>query len=157
MKRKKLLQQMLVLTLAVVFLAVYNGASAKPAAITGSQTPFSVGSFKLQITSVSLGASMFSPSGMAKDETVLRVKIKVLSGDPEIVAKTHGEFDVWTTDDTGRRNSSRAGTAMTNRDGKILSIEWLFGVTKSSESFYLHFPSGVTVDLSPLLQRTAKQ
>ena len=148
MNRKKLLQQMLVLTLVVAFLAVYNGASAKPTAITGSQKPFSVGSFKLQITSVSHGASRFSPAGTAKDETVLSVKIKVLSGDPKTVA----QFDVWTTDDTGRKNSSSATTAMTNRDGKILSIQWLFGVTKSSKSFYLHLPSGVTVDLSPLLQ-----
>jgi hypothetical protein len=42
---------------------------------------------------------MFAPAGMADDETVLTVEVKVLSGDPEIVAKTDGEFDVWTTDD----------------------------------------------------------
>jgi hypothetical protein len=142
---------MFVLSIIVGLLMVCNDASAKSTTIAGSQMPFSVGSFKLQITSVKLGASMFAPAGMAKDETVLTVEIKVLSGDPETVAKTDGEFDVWTTDSTGRKNSSRAGTAMTNAGGKILSIKWLFGVAKSSKSYYLHFPSGVKVDLSPLL------
>lgn len=151
MNRKRLLHTMLALLIVVGLLMAYNAASAKPTTIAGSQMPFSVGSFKLQITSVNLGASMFAPAGTAKDDTVLTVKIKVISGDPRTVAKMDGEFDVWTTDDTGRRNSSRAGTAMTSKGGKILSIEWLFGVAKSSKSFYLHFPSGLIVDLSPLL------
>ena len=94
---------------------------------------------------------MFAPAGMAADETVLTVEIKVLSGDPDTVAKTDGEFDVWTTDISGRRNSTRAGTSTRTGDSKIIAIKWLFGVAKSSESLYLHFPGGVTVDLSPLL------
>lgn len=151
MNGKRLLQQMFGLTLVVLLLAWCGGASAEPPAIPASETPFTVGSFKLQITSVSLGAAMFAPAGMAEDETVLTVEIKVLSGDPGIVAKTDGEFDVWTTDDSGRRNSSRAATATMTRDRKIRAIKWLFGVAKSSESLYLHFPSGVTVYLSPLL------
>jgi hypothetical protein len=151
MNYKRTLYQMLVLLIVVGLLAGYNDTSAKPTTIAGSEMPFSVGNFKLQITSVKLGGSMFAPAGMAKDETVLTVEIKVLSGDPKTVAKTDGEFDVWTTDDTGRRNSSRAGTAMTNESGNILSIKWLFGVAKRTKSFYLNFPSGVTVDLAPLL------
>jgi hypothetical protein len=151
MKHKRPLHQMFILSMVVGLLIVCNDASAKSKTIVGSQMPFSVGSFKLQITSVNLGTTMFAPTGMAKDETVLTVKIKVLSGDPETVAKTKGEFDVWASDDTGRRNNSRAGTAMTNAAGKVLSINWLFGVAKSSKSHYLNFPSGVKVDLSPLL------
>ena len=88
---------------------------------------------------------MFAPAGIAEDETTLTVEIKVLAGDPEIVAKSDGEFDVWTTDDTGRRNSTRATTATASGDGEIRAIKWLFGVAKSSKSFYLHFPSGLTV------------
>jgi len=122
-----------------------------PSAIPGSETPFTVGGVQLQITSVSLGTAMFAPAGMAEDETVLTVEIKVLSGNPDIVAKTDGEFDVWTTDNSERRNSTRAATSTRTGDGKIHAIEWLFGVAKSSESLYLHFPGGVTVDLSPLL------
>lgn len=118
-----------------------------PTAIPASETPFTVGSFQLQITSVSLGAAMFAPAGMAEDETVLTVEIEVLSGNPEMVAK----FGVWTTDESGRRNSSMAATATTTADGEIRAIQWLFGVAENSESLYLHFPSGVTVDLSPLL------
>ena len=151
MRPKRSLHKMFVLSIVVGLLMVCTDASAKSTTIADSQIPFSVGSFKLQITSVKLGASMFAPAGMAKDETVLTVEIKVLSGDPKTVAKTDGEFDVWASDDTGRRNSSRAGTAMTNAGGKILSIKWLFGVAKDSKSYYLHFPSGVTVDLSPFL------
>jgi len=169
-KGKRLLQRMLGLMLVVLLLAGCGGAPAEPTstptpipptstptpiptptAIPASETPFTVGGFQLQITSVSLGTAMFAPAGMAGDETVLTVEVKVLSGNPEIVAKTDGEFDVWTTDDSGRRNSSRAATATTTGDGKIHAIQWLFGVAKSSESLYLHFPGGVTVDLSPLL------
>ena len=122
-----------------------------PTDIPASERRFAVGGFQLQITSVNLGSSMFAPAGMAEDETVLAVEIKVLSGDPEIVAKSEGEFDVWITDDSGRRNSSMAATATTTADGEIRAIQWLFGVPSNSDSLYLHFPSGVTVDLSPLL------
>lgn len=94
---------------------------------------------------------MFAPAGMAEDETLLSVEVEVLSGNPEAVASTDGEFDVWTTDDSGRRNSSRAAMATKIGDDKIQAIEWLFGVVKGSELLYLHFPGGVTVDLSPLL------
>jgi len=177
-KGKKLLLQMLGLMLSVLLLAGCGGAPAEPTsmptsipptdvptpsatntptpipaptAIPGSETPFSVGDFQLQITSVSLGAGMFAPAGMAADETVLNVEIKVLSGEPDIVAKADGEFDVWTIDNSGRRNSTRASTSTRTGDGEIITIKWLFGVAKSSESLYLHFPGGVTVDLSPLL------
>jgi hypothetical protein len=178
MSSRRLLQQAFGLTLGVLLLAGCGGAPAEPTststpippastptpsatdtptpiptptAIPASETPFTVGGFQLQITSVSLGTAMFAPAGMAEDETVLTVEVKVLSGDPEIVAQTDGEFDVWTTDNSGRRNSSRAATATTTGDGTIHAIQWLFGVAKSSESLYLHFPGGVTVDLSPLL------
>ena len=122
-----------------------------PTAISASETPFAVGDFQLQITSVSLGTAMFAPAGMAEDETVLTIEVQVLSGDPKIVGKSDGEFDVWTTNDSGRRNSSRAATSTMTGDGEIQAIQWLFGVAQSSESLFLHFPSGVTVDLSPLL------
>ena len=94
---------------------------------------------------------MFAPAGMAADETVLAIEVKVLSGDPEIVAKSEGEFDVWTTDENGRKNSSRATTATSTASGGIRSIQWLFGVSKSAGSFSLHFPNGIVVDLTPLL------
>ena len=119
--------------------------------IPDSDIPFAVGNFQLQITSVSRGPMMFAPVGMAEDETVLKVETKVHSGDPNIVAKSEGEFDVWITDENGRRNSVRSTMSKSNRDRKILAIYWHFGVAKSSESFYLHFPDGETVDLSPFL------
>ena len=150
MNRKGLLQQTFVFLTLLGLLAACNSASDQTSTITSSKNPFNVNSFELQIISVNLGASMFDPTGIAKDETVLTVEIKVLSGDPKTVAKTDCEFDVWVTDDTGKKNSSRAGTAMTNKDGKIKSIKWLFGVPKDSKLFYLHFPSRVKVDLSEL-------
>jgi hypothetical protein len=151
MNRNRPLHQMFVLSVVVALLMVCNDVSAKSATIDDPQKPFSVDNFKLQITSVKLGSSMFAPAGMATDETVLTVEIKVLSGDPKIVAKSDGDFDVWTSDDTGKRNSSRAATSLVTGDGKILSIKWLFGVAKSSKSYYLYFPSGVKVNLSPFL------
>ncbi len=128
-------------------------ADSTPPVLSATEIPFnfSVGDFQLQITSVSLGASMFAPVGMAEDETVLSVKIEVLAGDPSVVADAEGDFDVWTADDTGRRNSVRAGAITVTADDEIRAIEWLFGVAESAESLYLHFPGGVTVDLSPLL------
>lgn len=122
-----------------------------PAVIPGSEAAFDVGGFQLRIVSVSLGASMFAPAGMAAGDTVMVVEVEVLSGDPQVVAGSQGEFDVWTTDVTGRRNSARATTALSNASGEIRSIQWLFGVSESSGPFSLHFPNGTTVDLSPLL------
>lgn len=114
--------------------------------------PFMVGESRLQITSVSLGASMLVPKGIAKDETVLTINVKVLAGDPELVGDCTGDFDIWTTNETGRKNSSRAATASVTETGEILSVKWYFGVPKDSQSLSLHFPSGVVVPLTPLLK-----
>jgi hypothetical protein len=119
--------------------------------IPGSDAPFAVDTFQLQINSVDLGSAMFAPAGMAEDETVLTIEIKVLSGDPEIVSTAEGEFDVWVTNENGRKNSTRAATATMTEDGAIHTIQWLFGVAKSSKEIYLHFPNGMIIDLTPLL------
>jgi len=128
-----------------------NDTSAKSKNIIDSQMRFSVGSFELQITSVKLGVRKFLPSRMAKDETVLSVVIKVLSGDPRTVFKMEGEFDTWVSDDAGRRNSSRSCIGMENEAGKMLFVNWRFVVAKSSKAYYLNFPSGVTIELTPFL------
>lgn len=122
-----------------------------PTIIPSADAPINIDASQLQIVSVDFGPAMLAPVGMAADETVLTIELKVLSGDPEIVSKADGEFDVWITNETGRKNSSRAATATITGDGEIRTIQWLFGIAEDSESLYLHFPNGVTVDLTPLL------
>ena len=179
MNSKRLLQQVFGLMLVMLLLAGCGGAPAEststptpipptatptptatdtptpiptPTAIPPSEMPFTIGSFQLQITSVSFRTvHKVTPAGIGEKVPTIAVEIKVLTGDPGIVAKSDGEFDVWTTDDSGTRNSFRVTTTTASGDGEIRAIQWLFSVDESSESFYLHFPSGVTVDLSPLL------
>jgi hypothetical protein len=110
-----------------------------------------VGSYKLRITSVTFGSSAFAPSDMAESDTVLTVEVEVVSGDPQVVAQSEGEFDVWITDAAGTKSSARATTSTGTGDSDILAVQWLFGVPQSSRQLYLNFPSGVKVDLTPLL------
>jgi hypothetical protein len=119
--------------------------------ILASLAPFTVGDARLKFVSAEYGSSTFAPADMGSRETVLTVVLKVLSGDPDVVSKCKGEFDVWTSDESGRRNSSRAATALVNGRGEILEIKWLFAVAKDARSLYLHFPGGTTIDLAPLI------
>lgn len=116
------------------------------------EEPFTIGDFKVKIASVAFGSSMFGPVGMAEDETVLSVETKVLSGDPKVVSNCTGKFDVWVTNGAGRKNSTRSATSMVTATGEILSVRWYFGVAKDSQALSLHFPSGVTIPLTPFLK-----
>lgn len=117
-----------------------------PAAIPGSETPFTVDGFEVQISSVGLGESFkgFALPDMTDDEMVLGIEIRVLSGD----SKSFGKLDTWVSDENGRETAIGAATRTTNKE---VWVTWLFAVAKTSNTFLLHFPSGEAVDLSPLL------
>ena len=115
-------------------------------AILGSNEPVVIGDFELSISSVDLSDQGFNgwvPANLTTDETVLTVEGILNSGNLADLSK----IGVWVTDESGDRTSS----------GITLSVEsekeviWLFPVPKTAHSFYLHFPSGEVIDLSPLL------
>jgi hypothetical protein len=81
---------------------------------------------------------------MTKDEILLAIEVKVLSGDAERVS----ELEVWVTDEEGRR--SREGNRISMVIGDDMVV-WILLVARTSRSFTLHFPSGETFNLTPLL------
>lgn len=102
--------------------------------------------FDLQIISASLVEEYmgYSHPFMTEDEILLAIEVRVLPRDAELV----GELDVWATDENGGR--SREGNKITMVIGDD-TVVWLLLVARTSHAFVLHFPSGETFDLSPLL------
>jgi hypothetical protein len=80
---------------------------------------------------------------MTADQTVLAVEVTLITGDLGNLS----QLKVWVTDEQG--NQTNSGTTL-SVDSKNQVI-WLFPVAKTAHSFLLHFPSGQTIDLSPLL------
>ena len=102
--------------------------------------------FDLQILSASLVEEYmgYTHPFMTEDEILLAIEVRVLPRDAELV----GELDVWVTDEDGGR--SREG----NRINMVIgddTVVWILLVARTSHAFVLHFPSGETFDLSPLL------
>ena len=91
---------------------------------------------------------MFAPTGMTESQTVLTIKVNVLASanasDDEV-----SKIKVWITDEKDARFEK--GAAFSNETEH--QVVWLFAVAKTAKSFILHFPSGETFDLSPLLPR----
>lgn len=115
-------------------------------AIPGSNEPIVIGDFNLSITTVNLSDAGFNgmaPYPMTADQTVLAVEVTLISGDLE---KLTG-LGVWVNDEAGNRTDSGA-TLSTKAKNQVV---WLFPVAKTAKSFFLFFPSGEVIDLSPLL------
>jgi|GEM_PF-4762608 len=121
-------------------------ATPTMAAIPGSNEPIVIGDFNLSITTVNLSDAGFNgmaPYPMTADQTVLAVEVTLISGDLD---KLSG-LEVWVNDEAGNRTDSGATLSAEAKN----QVVWLFPVAKTAHSFFLYFPSGEVIDLSPLL------
>jgi hypothetical protein len=117
-------------------------------AIAGSNNPIAIGDFNLKISTVVLsdkGYNGMAPYPMTADQTVLAVEVSLISGDLGNLSK----LEIWITDEGG--NQTKSGSTL-SMDAKN-QVVWLFPVARTSHSFFLHFPSGEAIDLSPLLSK----
>ena len=115
-------------------------------AIPGSKEPVVIGDFNLKISTVDLndkGYNGMTPYPMTADQTVLTVVVSPVSGDFGNLST----LKVWVIDEQGNRTD--AGTTLSVESNN--QIIWLFPVPKTSHSFFLHFPGGEVIDLTPLL------
>jgi hypothetical protein len=114
-------------------------------AMPGSKDPVVIGDFNLQISTVDLndkGYKGMVPYPMTADQTVLAVEVSLLSGDFGNLST----LKVWVIDEQGNRTDSGTTLSVESKN----QIVWLFPVPKTSHSFFLHFPNGEVIDLTPL-------
>ena len=112
----------------------------------GSKEPVVIGDFNLKISTVDLndkGYKGMAPYPMTADQTVLAVEVSLISGDLGNLST----LKVWVIDEQGNRTDSGTTLSVESKN----QITWLFPVPKTSHSFFLHFPSGEGIDLTPLL------
>jgi hypothetical protein len=117
-------------------------------AISGSNNPVTIGNFNLEISTVVLsdkGYNGMAPYPITADQTVLAVEVSLISGDLGNLSK----LDVWVTDEGD--NQTKSGSTLSIDSKK--QVVWLFPVAKTSHLFFLYFPSGEAIDLSPLLAK----
>ena len=116
------------------------------AAIPGSKEPIVIGDFNLKISTVDLndkGLNGMVPYAMTADQTVLVVEVSLISGDLGNLSY----LEVWVTDEQGNQTNTPDTLEVPTKNQVI----WLFAVAKTGHLFFLHFPSGEVIDLSPLL------
>jgi hypothetical protein len=112
-----------------------------PTPIPGSQSPFTVDGFEVQITEAgpneSLEGWVFGIPDLPPDAKVLGIRIAVLSGDAESFSK----LDAWVSDENGREAAAEGTTITEPSDtSKPAKVTWRFAVPKTSQTFLLHFP-----------------
>lgn len=144
MKHHKFLQLMTGLVLVTVLSTASNALQVTPT--PNPENLIVVDGFDLQILSASLVEEYMGHAHpvMTEDEILLAIEVRVLSGDAEFV----GGLDVWVTDEDGGRSREDNSISMVFSDD---TVAWILLVARTSHSFVLHFPTGETFDLSPLL------
>ena len=91
------------------------------------------------------GYNGMAPYPMTADQTVLAVEVSLVSGD---LGNLSGQ-KLWVIDEQGNRTDSGTTLSVESKNQVI----WLFPVPKTSHAFFLHFPSGEVIDLSPLMPK----
>ena len=124
---------------------VNHNTVAAPSVTQAPKKKFTIDVDKTVLTfnDVELGKpydGMFVPASMTKKQTVLLVDVRV----PASATNAFGKMKVWVTDEKGIRSEVTTVTGTGE-------VAWLFAVAKKTKSFVLHFPTGQTVDLSPML------
>ena len=133
--------------------------------ISASAKSIAIGDLQFRIVKVVFDktAMGFVPSNMGEDQQVLYVELQMLSDLKETFKNLHMKL----TDGTGKRSKAIMlisgsiiqmlsnviwkGTSSEYRPGKE-SIVWAYVVSKYQNEFYLNFPTGEVIDLSPLIK-----
>ena len=120
-----------------------SGCAAK---VKGIDTPIEVGDIQLQVTSATtqdtydMGDQRMEPSSAA--DTILVVEASVSESPVDLVVSV--------TDDNGRTESPSVTQTKTMSDE--ITITWLFGVSKTAQSFTLNLPGEIAIPLDSLLK-----
>jgi len=133
-------------TFLVCILMLSFGLSGCAAKVKGIDSPIEVGGIQLQVTSVTtqdtydMGDQRMEPASSA--DTILVVEASVSEATDDLVVSV--------MDENGRTDSPSVTQTKTMDDE--ITMTWLFGVSKSAESFTLNLPGDIAIPLDSLLK-----
>jgi hypothetical protein len=133
-------------TFLVCILMLSIGLSGCAAKVEGIDTPIEVGDIQLQVTSATTqdtyytGDQRMDPASAA--DTILVVEASVSAAPDDLLVSV--------TDENGRTDSPSVRQTRTMSDE--ITMTWLFGVSKTAQSFTLNLPSEIAIPLDSLLK-----
>jgi hypothetical protein len=149
----------------VLLLMLFLAAAAQ-APISDVKSSISIAGFTFRITAVAFDrtAMGFVPPDMKDAEQVMFVEFELLAGDEE----DFKDLAIQVSSESGRRYKPVLLTAggavkmlatvtMKDRTGQYQPqkghIAWIYVIPRSAEGFRVHFPTGESIDLAPLIQK----
>jgi hypothetical protein len=112
--------------------------------IPGIDNPIDVEGMEFQLSSASYNEAFILPD---PNDIVVFVKGEVLSGEGN-----PGDWEVWVTDENGRKTTPHIVSAERDLNDNPISISWGFDVSRTSRFLTLHLPGEQTIRFDSLIE-----